>query len=316
MLSGFSEKGMNNEQEKQTPTVYRIYRKLRYVLAAFVLLIMAASIAQLVHIAKEYWKGEDVYRAVSDAYLLPPRTPRRDAAQNATPLPSGSGQTAEATPGPNGETPQPGTTADVPQNATPAPALPEEPQEYAPFSVDFDSLLAINGECVGWISIPDTKISFPVMRAQNNSKYLTILPDGTKNSNGSIFMDCRNEPDLSDRNTIIYGHHMDNGSMFASLDKFYGRSFFNEHRTAYYLTPDADYKVTIIACVRVSATGEAYDIYQTDEELHAYLAETLKKAEVSASVDVNGIDRILTLSTCSGRTNIRTIVIGTLQRLG
>ncbi|MBR0508268.1 MAG: class B sortase [Clostridia bacterium] len=310
---------MEHEQEKQTPGVFRVYRKLRYVLFALVLLIMAASAAQVVYVFGQYWKGEDVYRAANDAYILPPRTPQPGSRQTVPPASVDPGQSAEATPDPDGNIPEGPDATPVPgapDDATPAPNAPDEPQEFAPFSVDFDGLRAVNAECVGWISIPDTKISFPVMRAENNSKYLTILPDGTKNSNGSIFMDCRCNPDMSDRNTIIYGHHMENGAMFASLDKFFGRSFFNEHRTAYYLTPDADYKITIIACARVAADGEAYDWFETDEELRTYLAGALKNASVSAPVDVNGIDRILTLSTCSGRTGVRTIVIGTIKRIG
>jgi sortase B len=306
------------EQENQTPRSIRIYRKLRYVLAALVLLILAASVAQVIHVFREYWRSEDAYRSVSEAYVLPPRTPRSDPQQNAAPAPDGNGQTGEATPGPDGKMPdEPGTTpAPGEPGSTPAPQPPDAPQEYAPFSVDFDSLLQMNGECVGWVCVPDTSINYPVMLTTNNSKYLDILPDGTKNSSGSIFMDCRCEPDLSETNTVIYGHHMNNGSMFAPLDKFYSKSFFDEHRTVYYLTPDADYKITVIACMKVQADGEAYDIFGSEAELKSYLTTALQNASVSAKVDVNGIDRIVTLSTCSGRRGVRTIVIGTVRRIG
>lgn len=322
MLSGFSEKDMNNEQENKTPVAVRVYRKLRYVLATLVLLIMAAAVAQVVYVLSEYQKGDDMYRAVADSYVLPPRTPRPNQQQNATDgqgqqdqqdQQGQQGQQGEATFRPD-ESPDPDATPAPDSDATPAP--PSEPQEFAPFSVDFDSLLAMNGECVGWISIPDTNINFPVMQAKNNSKYLDILPDGTKNSNGSIFMDCRCEPDLSDTNTVIYGHHMNSGAMFTSLEKYYGKAFFNEHRTAYYLTPNADYKITIIACMRVEADGEAYDVFGSETELRTYLSGALKNAKVSASVDVDTIDRIVTLSTCSGRTGIRTVVVGTVKRIG
>ena len=306
------------EQDNQTPRSIRIYRKLRYVLATLVLLILAAAVAQVVHIFREYWRSEDAYRAVTEAYVLPPRTPRPASQQNATPVPGGNGQTGDATPGPNGETPEGPEETPAPgePGATPAPQQPGEPPEFAPFSVDFDSLRAMNGECVGWISIPDTGVNYPVMLTTNNSKYLDILPDGSKNSSGSIFMDCRCEADLSETNTVIYGHHMNNGTMFAPLDRFLGKSFFNEHRVAYYLTPDADYKITFIACMRVEADGEAYDIYTSEEELQSYLETALRNAPVSAGTDVNGIDRIVTLSTCSGRRGIRTIVIGTVRRIG
>ena len=80
-----------------------------------------------------------------------------------------------------------------------------------PISVDFNSLLSQNSQVVGWIYSPDTVISYPVLKGGDNDYYLHHTLNGTENASGSIFMDAVCEPDLSGDNTILYGHHMNNG---------------------------------------------------------------------------------------------------------
>jgi len=100
-------------------------------------------------------------------------------------------------------------------------AEPQEPAESHPVAtptpastVDFAALQAINPDIVGWLTIDGTNIDYPIARHSDNDYYLHHLFTGEWNSSGCLFMDCRNEPDFSDRHTIIYGHHMDNGTMF------------------------------------------------------------------------------------------------------
>ena len=91
-----------------------------------------------------------------------------------------------------------------------AKSLPELPSEsFQPLiSMDFSDLKEINPEIVGWIKGEGTGIDYPVMQADNNSYYLKHLYNGEYNNNGSIFMDYRNSGDFSDKNTVLYGHHM------------------------------------------------------------------------------------------------------------
>ena len=98
--------------------------------------------------------------------------------------------------------------------------LADNDPQVCPITVDFDSLKALNPDVVGWIYSADTQINYPVLLGEDNSEYLHHMVNGEYNSAGSIFMDCRNKPDLSDFNTILYGHHMKNGSMFASLHQY------------------------------------------------------------------------------------------------
>ena len=92
----------------------------------------------------------------------------------------------------------------------------EEGSDTCPIEIDFASLQAENPDVVGWIYSPDTVINYPVMKGETNDTYLHTMLNGQYNSSGSIFMDYRNNPDLSDYVTILYGHHMKNGSMFVS----------------------------------------------------------------------------------------------------
>ncbi|MBQ8329654.1 MAG: class B sortase, partial [Lachnospiraceae bacterium] len=126
---------------------------------------------------------------------------------------------------------------------TEVPEVPVDPMTICPISVDFDSLIAENPDVVGWIYSDGTQINYPVLRGESNDTYIHTMINGQYNSAGSIFMDFRNNPDLSDINTIIYGHHMKNGSMFASLHQYVHQDYYDEHKYMWYLTPDHIYRL-------------------------------------------------------------------------
>ena len=80
--------------------------------------------------------------------------------------------------------------------------------------IDFGSLRQTNPDITGWLDIPGTSISYPVVQAQDNAFYLSHGVGRQKSGSGAVFMDYRNEAGLSDDNTILYGHNMHSGSMF------------------------------------------------------------------------------------------------------
>ena len=295
----------------------RAYRWLRFILIPFAILAMGFSAFMVIRTVTEYQKGDAVYLSISEQYVLSPKTSSPHATVGASETEPGF-ESVPTVPSdhPEGPAMTPSDTDPQPAETTLPTEIPSTPlPETAPIGVDFEGLKRMNKECIGWIYIPDTVVSYPVMQANNNSRYLDILPDGTANKEGSIFMDCRNDPGLSDRNTILYGHNMNNGSMFAVLSKYRRSSFFNAHRTIYYLTPDGDYKITVFACLTVSATGEAYDMFQRAEDLRAYIRSALPKANASAGIDVDRVERIFTLSTCTGSFESRTVLLGLMERL-
>ena len=193
--------------------------------------------------------------------------------------------------------------------ATPTPevseAPAEEPEETPPvvtgqISVDFPALQAQNSQVVGWIYSQNTVISYPVLKGYDNDYYLHHTLNGTENASGSIFMDCVCETDLSGDNTILYGHHMNNGSMFASLANYKNEGYLSEHPVLYYYTPDRNYMLQIFSCFVTGGDSDVYAFNFSAREEYAQFLETMKaRSDYNAGVDVTSGDHIMTLSTCS-----------------
>lgn len=87
----------------------------------------------------------------------------------------------------------------------------EEPKNRY-LEIDFAGLKAVNPDVIAWIQIPALDISYPVVQGKDNAYYLHHLFSGESNINGSIFVDCHNQPDFTDQNTIVYGHNMKTGA--------------------------------------------------------------------------------------------------------
>ena len=114
-------------------------------------------------------------------------------------------------------------------------------------------------------------------------------------------MECRNSADLSDFNTIIYGHRMNNGSMFASLKYYKKQSYWAQHPYVYITDSNGSYKYEIFAAYEVSTIGSAYQIgFSGDESKQAFLDDCIGQSVIETGVTPTVQDRILTLSTCTG----------------
>ena len=166
--------------------------------------------------------------------------------------------------------------------------------------VNFTELQETYNASIGWVRIEGTRVDYPVAQWTNNSYYLNHLLDGTRNNNGTIFMDYRNNTDLSDRNTFIYGHHMKNGSMFGSLVGYKKQSYYEEHPIVEYITPEKTWRAEIFSAQIVDAGSDVFTlVYADDEEFNAYLKEMQKASLIDTDVTVTAEDRILTLMTCT-----------------
>lgn len=97
----------------------------------------------------------------------------------------------------------------------------------------FEELRAMNKDVIGWITIYDTVVDYPVLRSPNsNDDYLSRNPEGRWEGAGSLFLDHDNKPDFSDFDTIIFGHHMAGPTMFGGLDFFLEKPYFDKHEYA------------------------------------------------------------------------------------
>lgn len=200
------------------------------------------------------------------------------------------------------------------QPEIPAENVPET-EESAPITVDFDTLVAEYPDLVAWIYGPDTDINYPVVQAADNEYYLRRLPDGTGNSAGTIFMDCRNAADLSDDNTLLYGHNMRNGSMFGSLKKYRAQDYYEAHPVFYLLTPEGDYRADIFAAFAISASGALFDLSSPAASQAAVLRSATYSNNIQSDVKVEEGARIVTLSTCTYDDSARYVVLAVLRPL-
>ena len=125
--------------------------------------------------------------------------------------------------------------------------VPQTEFENQKLEIDFDSLAGVYKDITGWIYSPNTKINYPVVKSNDNSEYLKIMPNGKYNPAGSIFVDCKNGNLGDERNYIIYGHNMKNDTMFGSLSEYKKQSFYEKHPVIYYITPEKKYTLKIFA---------------------------------------------------------------------
>ena len=172
-------------------------------------------------------------------------------------------------------------------------------------TVDWDSLRAINPDIVAWIYVPDTPINYPVVQGADNEEYLHKAFDGSTGwlaSAGTIFLDSTNKSDLSDRNSALYGHHMNDGSMFASLADFVDQSTFDSHRDIYVLTPNGNYRLTTFAVVKtVGSDAIVQTSFADDSSYRAYIQDKLDRSSVSQSGTVltaADVKQSMLFSTC------------------
>lgn len=172
--------------------------------------------------------------------------------------------------------------------------------EVSPISVDFTGLLATNTDVIGWIFSPETVINYPVVMAEDNYYYLHRNIYGEYSGGGSIFADCLCERDFSLKNTIIYGHHMNDGSMFASIRNYRKQEYYDAHPVMYLNTPEQNYRVEIFAGYITDADSDSYSVSFADQQEYlSFLQKMQSQSNFTTDVKLGPEDRIITLSTCS-----------------
>lgn len=180
--------------------------------------------------------------------------------------------------------------------------------------VDFDALREVNPDIVAWIYLEDTKINYPVVQGDDNSYYLKHMFEGSWNSAGCIFLDSRNERDLSDRHSIIYGHHMKNDTMFSGLDNYKKQEFYDTHPTILLMTPARNYKIEVFAGYVASVEDDAWELGFTAAGYEDWLTAAKDKSCFTSAIEPGVSDKVVTLSTCSYEfNNARFVVVGVLK---
>lgn len=167
--------------------------------------------------------------------------------------------------------------------------------------VNLDALREENEEVVGWICIPGTKLSYPLMQGKDNTYYLKRAWDRSKSTAGSIFLECKNSPRLLDFNTIVYGHHMANGSCFAQLVSYRSYSFRQENPWVYIVTDTDVRRYEIFSAYEAPVASDTYRLnFGNDTKKQAALDYYIQSSLWHAPNTPEANSYILTLSTCVG----------------
>lgn len=181
---------------------------------------------------------------------------------------------------------------------------PEEPGALAELMVE-------NPDVVGWLTVDNTSIDYPVVQGADNFEYLDKGPDGQPNPLGSVFLDAESDPSFHEPFEVVMAHHAVLGKMFGDLDRFLDRAFFDENQSASLMLPDRKLALEVVAVCRVDAYDA--DLYGTPfgsgdmERVARRVGET---AVFEREGSYSATDQLIGLSTCySTGTDIRTMLV-------
>ena len=188
---------MKTDKNESTPKNSLSKKELRKIIniaiPVFLLIIIAFSVYNLIRIQLSYKEADTEYDTLTEEYAKEDQD---------------TGETVIIQPGVTESSKDAGEDNDGIQT------------DYPSMHINYEALTDINEDFRAWIRIPVLNISYPIVRADDNSHYLNYTFEGKWNAAGCLFIDYENSDDFSDYNTYIYGHNMKNGSMFGSLKRF------------------------------------------------------------------------------------------------
>lgn len=175
----------------------------------------------------------------------------------------------------------------------------------------FSTLQEINKDTVGWLTVNNTRIDYPVVQAKDNDYYLRRDYYQNKNRHGWIFMDYRNNPDELNENTIIYGHNLANQTMFGTLryalNSYWYKKSANQIIT--FNTPKENMKFQIFSIYTIPTTNDYLDItFPTTDAYQSYIDLVKGRSIYDFNIEVTTGDKILTLSTCANGNDKRLVI--------
>lgn len=175
----------------------------------------------------------------------------------------------------------------------------------------FSSLLEINKDTTGWITVNNTKIDYPVVQAKDNDYYLKRDYNGVKNRHGWIFMDYRNNIDELDENTIIYGHNLANQTMFGTLRYALNQGWYtkSKNQVITFNTLKSNMKWQIFSVYTIPVTNDYLDVtFASTEQYQSFIDMITARSIYDFQQTVTTNDKILTLSTCANGHDNRLVV--------
>lgn len=184
--------------------------------------------------------------------------------------------------------------------------LKDNLQEYVhvsndgPPKVDWEALMQLNSDVVAWIHIPDTSISYPIVQGSDNEYYLNHDVAKQELYSGSIFLDAFANHKFEDSHSIIYGHNVKYGTMFADLEKFKDKTFYEAHPYIYITTPTQTFRGEVFSIYTTVDTSSSYETEFSNESIFLdFLQGIQEQSDFASAMEFNMEDKVVTLSTCS-----------------
>ncbi len=254
-------------------------KKIRIVLIAVLALVFLVSMAMLLTQRREQREVADIYN----------RAQQIAAGESVKPEPAGPENPAQSEqPSEDNRQPEPS-------------AKPSDTPGSVLHSIDTAALQAINRHVIGWISIPGTGLSYPLVQGSDNEYYLDHAWDGTPTPAGSIFMEAGCAADFTDFNTIVYGHRMTYDAMFAFLKYYKSQAYWQEHPLVYIRDGEQTRCYRIFAAYEAPIRSPVYWLKVTDENHKQTVIDfALEQSVIDTGIIPQPAQRILTLSTCTG----------------
>ena len=166
--------------------------------------------------------------------------------------------------------------------------------------IDFNALKEINPDVIGWLYYEGTCIDYPVVQGENNDMYLSMLFDRTWGGCGTLFADCITEEPFRQFNTIVYGHHMKDGTMFACLKELRDPEYCAKNPKLKLITPEGVFDLEIWAFLNEPSDSNIYVTnIKSEEDMQDYIDLTERIASYTTDVEVTTEDRLVMLSTCA-----------------
>ena len=200
-----------------------------------------------------------------------------------------------------------------------------EAQIYGPVpKVDFDTLWQTNEDICAWIYIPDTKVSYPVLRKQDaenpyDDYYLSHTAEGQNGLPGSIYVEPCNAGDFSDNNTVVYVHYLKNGTMFGSLHEYQDESYMEKHPYVYVITPERERVYQVFAAIAYDDRHlmGSFASFTEPEEREAFLSSLKENGDetdvIREDIAVTADSKLLTLSTCIKNQSEKRLLVEAVQ---
>jgi len=178
-------------------------------------------------------------------------------------------------------------------------ALPPEAAALA--NIDLESLRAVNSDVVGWIAIPGTELSYPLLQSADNQYYLDHNWKRESSAGGAVYLEATSDAGLGAFHTLAYGHRMRNGTMFATLKYYNKTDYLEAHPSVYIVTDTGVYRYDIFSAREASVKGIVYRLDLEESGLEGeFLDDCLENSVIDAGFTPMKENRFLTLSTCTG----------------